>query len=268
MNTHKSSTSFPLLALIVPAAFVTLAVVYYLGVPYLSRAKTEPLPVPAPTVISDPEPVIQVMPETPTYEHQQSEESAPAAAPKATQEPARPMLASAPAMSSTAYWHIVRSAADHLDLDPALLHAVILTESRYRPHAVSKRGAIGLMQLKPGAGARDAYRFLYGRRGTPTAEGLKRPDVNIWLGAGYIRMLHDEYLNDIPEPARSTMVLAAYNWGIGNVRRSLRLGEIPSTPSEAIAWIDRHSPEETQNYVRSVNQHQQQQIALNSHIGY
>lgn len=118
------------------------------------------------------------------------------------------------------------------------------------------------MQLKPMAGARDAYKYLYGRRGTPTAAGLKRPDVNIWLGAGYLRMLHDQYLTDVPEAARMVLTLAAYNWGVTNLRAALRDSATPATYSEALDWIDRHSPAETRKYVRSVTHRQAQHTAI------
>lgn len=264
-------------AMIFAGSFALFSAVTFASVKLLNITKIETAPIiePAPIQViqKDPEPeIVDVLPETPTVEDRATKAAEPAPirpAPTspgpALKQPERPMVASAPDMSSTAYWPIIKTAAKHLELDPALLHGVIVTESRYRPHAVSKRGAIGLMQLKPDAGARDAYKFLYGRRGTPTAEGLRKPDVNIWLGAGYLRMLHDEYLNDVPEPARMHMVLAAYNWGVGNVRRALRSNNIPSTPSEALAWIDKHSPEETRNYVRSVMQYQQQQLALNTY---
>ena len=47
------------------------------------------------------------------------------------------------------YPTIVRTHARTYDLDPALLAAVIYSESRFRPHVRSARGAIGLMQLLP-----------------------------------------------------------------------------------------------------------------------
>ena len=47
------------------------------------------------------------------------------------------------------YEQIVRSHAKNYDLDPALLAAVIYTESRFNARAESSAGAIGLMQLLP-----------------------------------------------------------------------------------------------------------------------
>lgn len=155
------------------------------------------------------------------------------------------------AAAEPAYAGIVTDAARYLDLDPALIHAVITAESAYRPDAVSDRGAVGLMQLIPESGARDAYRYLYGADGIPVAEGLHRPDVNIWLGSAYLRMLMDQHLAAIPEPARTPLALAAYNWGIGNLQVALG-ARIPQSLGEAMAVIERRCPEDTARYVALV----------------
>jgi len=149
------------------------------------------------------------------------------------------------------YARIVTDAARYLDLDPALIHAVITAESAYRPDAVSDRGAIGLMQLIPESGARDAYRYLYGADGIPVADGLRRPDVNIWLGSAYLKILMDQHLSTIPEPARTPLALAAYNWGIGNLQVALG-AQTPQSLDEAMAVIERRCPEVTARYVSLV----------------
>lgn len=85
-------------------------------------------------------------------------------------------------------------------IDPALLRAVIRAESGFRQDVVSRKGAIGLMQLTP-----------------DTAETLRVTDVrdsiqNIRGGAKQLRRLLDLYGGDLP-PA-----LAAYNAGVHRVK--------------------------------------------------
>ena len=85
-------------------------------------------------------------------------------------------------------------------LDPALLRAVIKTESDFRQHAVSRKGAVGLMQLTPA-----------------TATTLRVNDVydsiqNIRGGAKQLRHLLNLYQSDLP------LALAAYNAGVHRVK--------------------------------------------------
>lgn len=136
-------------------------------------------------------------------------------------------------------------------LDPQLLYAVIRAESNFDPRARSRAGAIGLMQLVPHFGAREAYQVLYGRDGIPTEEALTDPKVNLLLGTAYLKVLLTRYYGDIPHPGvRLATALAAYNWGPTNVNRHLQ--RIPATPEAFFAWLDRSAPRETRQYVRRV----------------
>jgi soluble lytic murein transglycosylase-like protein len=100
-----------------------------------------------------------------------------------------------------AYEHLIREAAAKHDLDPNLIRAVMQTESAFNPHAVSRVGAQGLMQLMPGLsvqlGVTDAF----------------DPRQNIMAGARYLRQLLDAHRGNI------RLTLASYNAGPGNVKR-------------------------------------------------
>lgn len=88
---------------------------------------------------------------------------------------------------------------NHIDSD--LLRAVITAESGYNPHAKSKAGAIGLMQVMPGT----ARRF-----------GIKNvhlPRQNIRAGARYLSYLMDLF------DGKLKLVIAAYNAGEGAVMK-------------------------------------------------
>ena len=105
-------------------------------------------------------------------------------------------------------------------LDPALVHAVIYVESRYRQNAVSPKGAIGLMQVLPGTAAR------YGIK-----DPSRSAQINLKAGTLYLRDLLRMFDN------RTDLALAAYNAGEGAVLR--HSGRIPPY-------------RETQMYVRAV----------------
>lgn len=114
--------------------------------------------------------------------------------------------------TSTVNWHttplylqpynlLIAKAATDTQLDPALIRAVIHAESAFRPNVISKKGAIGLMQLMP-----------------QTAEQLgvtdaSAPEQNIIAGSRYLAQLLAQHQGDV------TLALAAYNAGAGNVRR-------------------------------------------------
>lgn len=113
---------------------------------------------------------------------------------------------------------IVHEAAEKHNLDPALVNAVISTESAWNTQAVSDKGAMGLMQLAPGT----AERF--------GVENPFDPVQNVDGGTAYLKTLLDRYNGDL------TRSLAAYNAGEHAVDRS---GGMPPF------W-------ETRRYVRKV----------------
>ena len=106
---------------------------------------------------------------------------------------------------------IVRTHARNYNLDPALLAAVIYSESRFRPHVRSARGAIGLMQLLPSTAEGIATR-TGGTKFVPS--DLDNPELNVRYGAWYLRYLRRHYAS---HPDAMRLALAAYNAGMANV---------------------------------------------------
>jgi len=103
----------------------------------------------------------------------------------------------------------VRVYAREDNLDPALLAAVIESESKFNPDARSDAGAIGLMQLTP-ATAKGIAQYTGGSRFR--IADLTNPDINIRYGAWYLGHLLAKYGDE-------RLALAAYNAGQDNVDR-------------------------------------------------
>lgn len=95
----------------------------------------------------------------------------------------------------------IKSAAKRHNLPHTLIHAVITAESSYNPNAVSKAGAVGLMQLMPAT----AQRFGVTDR--------RDPLESINGGSRYLRILLDMFDNNL------TLAVAAYNAGENAVKK-------------------------------------------------
>lgn len=120
------------------------------------------------------------------------------------------------------YAALVAAAAVEHGLPEALLHALIRAESNYDPHAVSPKGAAGLMQLMP-----DTAREL-------GVADVWDPAANIRGGARYLKRLLEMFDQDL------SLAVAAYNAGPGAV-----IGSGSAIPPFA----------ETQRYVPKVLEH-------------
>jgi soluble lytic murein transglycosylase len=122
-------------------------------------------------------------------------------------------------------------------VDPYLTYAVMRTESRFRPDAVSRVGARGLMQLMP-ATARWIARITPSAK--PEAARYRAPGPNIWLGSWYLRDLVDRF------GANAVHVLGAYNAGPSAMERWIkRFGLLgPDEFAERVPYF------ETRGYIR------------------
>lgn len=120
--------------------------------------------------------------------------------------------------SLSAYVDIINSACNRHGVDPALVHAIVKVESDFNPYALSRKGAVGLMQLMPQTAAEMKVGNSF------------NPHDNIDGGVKYVRYLIDRYEGNL------SLALAAYNSGETAVKK---WGTIPPY-------------RETQNYVQRI----------------
>jgi soluble lytic murein transglycosylase-like protein len=116
------------------------------------------------------------------------------------------------------YDSIIENAALSASVEPNLLRAVIVVESGFNSRAVSKRGAVGLMQLMPATASRFGVSNPYD------------PRQNIHGGAQYLKFLINRFGQNV------RLALAAYNAGEEAVERNG--GQIPPF-TETMAYVPR-----------------------------
>jgi len=137
------------------------------------------------------------------------------------------------------YENEINRYADDYKLDHYLVASVIWAESKYDPDAVSKRGAIGLMQIMP-----DTGEWIAGKLNIENYKEslLTDPQVNIRMGCWYLRYLSDKFTGD------TRKILAGYNAGPNKVQNWLKDKDNSSDGKE----LENIPYEETKNYVDKI----------------
>ncbi len=149
------------------------------------------------------------------------------------------------------YSEYVEKYAKEYNVPESLIYAVIKTESDFHADAVSRAGAVGLMQFMPETFNDITTNFLYENLDI----GMRYdPETSIKYGAFYLSWIYRNYVQNWET------ALAAYNAGIGNVFGY----RDPDTDEWVEGWIE--NPEysddgvtlkkipfkETKNYVKKV----------------
>lgn len=137
-------------------------------------------------------------------------------------------LAAAPAAAATAHPFTghVAEAAQRFGIPEAWIWAVMRAESNGDPAAISRAGAMGLMQIMPGTWGQLTARYGLGNNPWDVR-------ANIHAGAAYLREMVDRY-RDLPT------ALAAYNAGPGRVDDWRRRGR--PLPAETIGYVAKLAP--------------------------
>jgi soluble lytic murein transglycosylase len=133
----------------------------------------------------------------------------------------------------------LRSRAAPHELDPYLVAGLIRQESEFDPKAVSRAGAMGLMQVMPAVGRELARRL--GVSGYATSR-LHEPDISLRFGTFHLKEALDEFQNNLE------LTLAAYNAGPSRARTWVTWGDFRE-PGELVETIPFT---ETRGYVQSV----------------
>lgn len=120
--------------------------------------------------------------------------------------------------------------------DSPLVKAVIKQESQGNINAISPKGAQGLMQLMPATG-----KEWHKRLGLEGKYDPYDPEQNKIIGTAYLNHMLDQFNGD------TKLALAAYNWGIGNMKNLLA-----RTGATSFDEIKDRLPGETQTYVKKI----------------
>ncbi len=134
----------------------------------------------------------------------------------------------------------IKENAEKYGVDPYLIAAVINVESGYRLEARSHKDARGLMQITPPTG-----QWIADTIGDEdySQDKLYTADKNIQYGSWLLNNLSQQFNGD------RTLVLAAYNGGIGNVKKWLK-DDRYSKDGETLYYIPF---KETENYIKKID---------------
>jgi len=130
--------------------------------------------------------------------------------------PDKKKIEKSPAVNAD-YSSYVQKSARKYEIEPELIHAVIRTESNGNHRAVSKKGAMGLMQLMPSTAS------------DMNVANPFNPEENIEGGTRYLRSLIEKFNGNL------TLAIAAYNSGPKTVER---YGNVPPI-SETKQYVSR-----------------------------
>jgi soluble lytic murein transglycosylase len=126
----------------------------------------------------------------------------------------------------------------------SLAQAIARQESSFDRLAVSRVGALGMMQLMPGTANETARKM-----GMPYSRArlTSDPSYNMTLGTSYFSTILDQWGGNVP------LALASYNAGVGNARKWVAQNGDPRMPgTDMVRWIEEIPFQETRNYVQRV----------------
>lgn len=122
----------------------------------------------------------------------------------------------------TPYDSLITSSADTYGIPPEVLYKLLKTESNFRPEIIvgrrrSSTGALGIAQFMPATAIEEMG----------SVEAALNPEIAIPAAARYLAKLQRSFGGDL------TKAVAAYNWGIGNVKRKT----LARAPLETVNYV-------------------------------
>ncbi len=151
------------------------------------------------------------------------------------------------------FYQFVSDSAARFGVSPALVYAVIRTESGFDENALSEKGALGLMQVLP-----STAEFIAAKLKVENFD-LNDPQTNIFLGTAYLGYLSQRFTDEMA-------VLAAYNAGEGRVAEWLKNPDF----SPDGKTLNKVPFPETAAYIRKVRRNKKIysfRLKLSAHLG-
>ncbi|MBQ7456406.1 MAG: transglycosylase SLT domain-containing protein [Desulfovibrio sp.] len=174
-------------------------------------------------------------------------------------------------LRADAFQPLVRTYARKFGLEIALVNAIIYSESTFRQHLVSKKSAVGLMQVLPKTASVDISRHLHGRTKGIDADTLFDAETNIHYGTCYLSLLQNRYFVGVTNrQTREYCVIASYNMGPKRVYQIFgqtmeeAWAKLNTMSSEEVyqTLMERLPREETKGYLAKVRRAKEQYVAL------
>ncbi|MBN2789401.1 MAG: transglycosylase SLT domain-containing protein [Candidatus Delongbacteria bacterium] len=168
------------------------------------------------------------------------------------------------------YMDLIEKYSKKNDLDPALVMALIHTESAFNPKAFSRRPdgtpmACGLMQIIPSQAGRDAHKALFGKDKIVEPEYLFNPENNLAMGTWYVKWLNN-WWNRIEKKkhGKASSVIkneyytvSSYNQGMGTIlNKAYKPRDLFNKSDEETYEIlisDKSIPKEGRDYLERVH---------------
>lgn len=148
------------------------------------------------------------------------------------------------------YKQWVDNYAAEFSVSPALVFAIMETESGFKADAVSRSQAMGLMQLKAAAAGKDVFQYVDAKQGQPSKRELFDEQKNIRMGTAYLGLLKHDYLSEIRnQKNKELLAIASYNGGLSTV---LKL--FGASNQQALEQINRLHPRQVYRKLRFEHQ--------------
>jgi membrane-bound lytic murein transglycosylase C len=169
------------------------------------------------------------------------------------------------------YLDMIKTHSEKYNIDPALVLALIHTESAFNPKAFSRRPdgtpmACGLMQIIPSQAGRDAHKALYGKDKIVESEYLFDPENNLKMGTWYVDFLGKwwrRYEEKNLKKTSSTIkneyyAISSYNQGMGTILNKAykkhNLIEKSEEETYKILTTENEIPHEGRDYLKKVTE--------------
>ena len=132
-----------------------------------------------------------------------------------------------------------------VDFDWRWFKAQGITESGLIPHALSSKGALGIMQILPTTFSEVFQEHVL-------LPGITEPRWNIAAGIAYDRRLYDRWSQHLSRAERFTFTLASYNAGFTRIKQAQNQAQSAGRRANEWKQVAGYVPDETRQYVEKI----------------